>query len=259
MICYTDTAEFFTQAIAVPNIDFDGESLSCVSYSCTAEGTSSSNLRLYAVVYGPWSGAQETPTEAACLRYQQKNSKTGAPLDSWTYAAIDLAACDLETGKPVGNTYNSVAVVSTVMCCAEPDCNAPDPQLDSLTKAGPTITQALLQQDPSFDVSSIKRVNKAATTADGEVAPLPHTLQAPTNSDRVIVYKLMAGATAVNEQADIDEQANSMLEYQLQLLQSGVMPMAEDVYSSGSYGGYGYDGAYGGYGADGAYGSQPVE
>lgn len=40
MICYTDTAEFFSQAIAIPNVDSYGESLSCFSYACTAEGTS---------------------------------------------------------------------------------------------------------------------------------------------------------------------------------------------------------------------------
>jgi hypothetical protein len=41
MICYTDTAEFFTQTITVPNVDPYGEILSCFSYTCTAEGTSS--------------------------------------------------------------------------------------------------------------------------------------------------------------------------------------------------------------------------
>jgi hypothetical protein len=45
MICYTDTAEFFTQSIAVPNTDSYGESLTCFSYSCTAEGTSSGKCK----------------------------------------------------------------------------------------------------------------------------------------------------------------------------------------------------------------------
>jgi hypothetical protein len=192
-------------------------------------------------VYGPWSGAPDTPRQAACLRYQQKNPKTGAPLATWTYTAVDLAACDLTTGKPLGSTYNSVAVDSTVMCCAEPDCNAPDPQLDTLTKTGPTITQALLQQDPAFDVSTIKRVYKATPSPDGEVVPLPHVLHTSTNGNGGVVYMPMAGSASAG---DDNEQANSMLEYQL--LQSGVMSMGADGYGAGSYGGYSADGMYGG-------------
>jgi hypothetical protein len=182
-------------------------------------------------VYSPWSGALGTPRKAACLRYQQKNSKTGAPLEAWTYSAIDLAACNQKTGKPVGNTYNSIAVESTVMCCAEPDCNSPNPQLDTLTITGPTITQALLQQDPAFDVNTIKRVYKGEAAADGELVPLPRIVQRPTNGNTGVVYN-MAGANV-----DANEQANSMLEYQL--LESGVMPMGADGYAPGSYGGYG--------------------
>jgi hypothetical protein len=194
-------------------------------------------------VYGPWSGALNTPRQAACLRYQQ-NPKTGAPLDTWTYTAVDIAACNLTTGKPLGNTYNSVAVASTVMCCAEPDCNAPNPQLDTLTKTGPTITQALLQQDPSFDVAT-KCVYKAtvidAPTADSNVAPLPRILHRPTNGG--VVYTPMAGPFS-QAAGDANEAANSMLEYQL--LQSGVLPMGADGYGGGAYGGYGADGTYGG-------------
>ncbi|WIA39936.1 hypothetical protein OEZ86_013368 [Tetradesmus obliquus] len=303
MICYTDTAEFFSQAVAIPNVDSYGESLSCFSYACTAEGTSNGRCQTplshgweltsackarsdnpaftdvqccggngcnaptdtklwnyvgpadntahlscyfngltglnpneaYSVVYGAWSGAAETPREAACLRYQQKNSRTCAPLDAWTYSAIDLAACNLKTGKPIGTTYNSVAVESTVMCCAEPDCNAPTPKLDTLTKTGPTITQALLQQDPSFDVSTIKRVYKGIPAEDSEVVPLPRVIRTSTN-----------GNTGVAGIADANEAANNMLEYQL--LQSGVMPMGAEGYA-GSYGGYGADSSVGMYGS----------
>lgn len=147
--------------------------------------------------------------------------------------------------------YNSVAVESTIMCCAEPDCNAPDPQLDTLTKTGPTITQALLQQDPSLDTSTIRRVYKAAPEADGEVVPLPRILQTQTNGNTGIIYN-MAGPNSVG--VDANEQANSMLEYQL--LQSGVMPMGAEGYA-GAYGGYGAD-SNGGYGGLANTGASPA-
>jgi hypothetical protein len=129
------------------------------------------------------------------------------------------------------------------MCCAEPDCNAPNPQLDTLTKTGPTITQALLQQDPSFDVATIKRVYNAtildAPTAGGEVVPLPRILHT-SNGNGGVVYMPMAGPASAAD--DANDQANSVLEYQL--LQSGVMPMGAEGYGARSSGGYG--GTYGG-------------
>jgi hypothetical protein len=131
------------------------------------------------------------------------------------------------------------------MCCAEPDCNAPNPQLDTLTKTGPTITQALLQQDSSFDVATIKRVYKPtildAPTADGEVVPLPRILHTSNGNGGVVYMPMVGPASAAG---DANDQANSMLEYQL--LQSGVMPMGAEGYGAGSYGGYGADGTYGG-------------
>lgn len=98
----------------------------------------------YSVIYGPWSAQPAAYRGYACTRYQALDAKTGKQLSGWTYSATDLAGCDLAAGT-LGPWFASTANISTSLCCATNDCNAPDNGLDTATTAGPTVTAALAE------------------------------------------------------------------------------------------------------------------